>query len=97
LTFVLALFGFCNVVACFILFSLAQGDDVGPTATFGVDHHDDHAPDAPEGHQALLIVAFANVFACDREAVPNLFTAYEIESTYPDVPEALPFVSCNHS
>lgn len=96
LALALKFFGFCNVVARFILFRLAQGDDVGALATLGVDQHDDLVVQTSEGNEALFVVAFANVFASYGEVVPNSLSANEIEAMNLDIPAALPFVPRGH-
>ena len=96
LTLALKFFGFCNVVARFILFRLAQGDDVGTLATLGVDQDDDLLVQPPECHETLFVVAIANVFARYGEVVPNRLAANEIKAMNLDVSETLPFVPRGH-
>ena len=86
LALALKLLGFCNVVARFILFCLAQGDDVGTLAALGVDQHDDLVVQPPEGYKALFVVALANVFARYGEVVPDRLATNEIEAMNLDVP-----------
>ena len=96
LTFVLKLLGFCNVVTRFILFGLAQRDDVRPAATFGVNQNYDLAVETPEGNQTLLVVTLANILTGNREVVPNGLAADEVQAMSFDIGVALSLVPRNH-
>ncbi len=96
LTLALKFFGFCNVVARFILFSPAQRDHVWSLAAFSVDKHYHLAVESTEGNQPLLVVTLAYILACDREIVPNGFAADEVQTMNPEVGLALLLIPRNH-
>lgn len=65
-------------------------------AAFGMHHHDRITVQDTEGDQALFAVSVANIFARDREVVPNGLATGEIEAVILDISPALRFVPSGH-
>ena len=65
-------------------------------AAFGMHHNDRITIQNAEGDQALFAISVANIFARDREVVPNDLATDEVEAVVLDVSPALRFVPSRH-
>ena len=65
-------------------------------AALGMHHHDGVTFQYTEGDQALFAVTVANVFARDREVVPNGLATGEVEAVSFNISPALCFVPSSH-
>ncbi len=61
-------------------------------AALGMHHNDGITSQNTEGDQALFAVSLTNIFARDREIVPNCLATDEIVAVILDVSPALRFV-----
>src|SRR6266487_1357760 len=61
-----------------------------------MNQHNDFAIQKTESHQPFFTVAFTNVFAGDREIVPNGLCALEVQTVVLDVVTALGLVPGGH-
>lgn len=65
-------------------------------AAFGMHHHDRITFQHTEGDQALFAISLANIFARDREVVPNGLAIGEIQAVVLNVSSTLCFVPSCH-
>ena len=79
LTFALKCFGFCNVVARFICFSLSQRNDVWASASFGIHQDNNLTAETPKHNKPLFRIGLPDVFARNRKIVPDRLAADEVK------------------